>query len=86
MNTSKTETRDPVCGMTVDTATALHAERDGKASTFAASIVGRSFCPPRPAPRWMRSPEAAVASESAANIRKGTRGAGSRPLTNWSRE
>jgi YHS domain-containing protein len=30
MNTSKTEAIDSNCGMTVDPATALHAERDGK--------------------------------------------------------
>ena len=30
MNDSKTETKDPICGMTVDKATALRAERDGK--------------------------------------------------------
>ncbi len=34
MNESKSETKDPVCGMTVDKATALHAERDGKTSYF----------------------------------------------------
>lgn len=34
MNTSKTEAIDPICGMTVDTDTALHAERDGKTSYF----------------------------------------------------
>ncbi|HEY5375668.1 MAG TPA: YHS domain-containing protein [Polyangiaceae bacterium] len=27
-------TKDPICGMTVDPATALHAERDGKTSYF----------------------------------------------------
>jgi len=27
---TKSVTKDPVCGMTVDEATALHAERDGK--------------------------------------------------------
>ena len=30
MNAEKTETKDPVCGMTVDEATALHTQRDGK--------------------------------------------------------
>lgn len=28
MNTTKTEAKDPICGMTVDTATALQVERD----------------------------------------------------------
>ncbi len=27
-------TKDPICGMTVDEATALHAERDGKTFYF----------------------------------------------------
>jgi len=43
-------TKDPICGMTVDEATALRAERDARRSTFAASIVGKSFSP-RPLPR-----------------------------------
>lgn len=30
MQESKSVPKDPVCGMTVDEATALHAERDGK--------------------------------------------------------
>lgn len=31
---SKSATKDPVCGMTVDESTALHAERDGKTFYF----------------------------------------------------
>jgi Cu+-exporting ATPase len=34
MKGSKSETKDPICGMTVDEATALHAERDGKTFYF----------------------------------------------------
>jgi Cu+-exporting ATPase len=34
MKESKTETKDPICGMAVDEATALHAEREGKTSYF----------------------------------------------------
>ncbi len=34
MNQSKSLTKDPICGMTVDEETALHAERDGKTSYF----------------------------------------------------
>jgi len=30
MTETKSVTKDPVCGMTVDEATAIHAERDGK--------------------------------------------------------
>ncbi len=43
MNTTKTEAIDPICGMTVDPATALHAERDGETSYFAASTAARKF-------------------------------------------
>jgi Cu+-exporting ATPase len=32
--TSKPVTKDPVCGMTVDDGTAIHAERDGKTFYF----------------------------------------------------
>jgi Cu+-exporting ATPase len=34
MKESKSVTKDPICGMTVDEATALHAERDGKTFYF----------------------------------------------------
>ena len=34
MKESKTVTKDPICGMAVDEATALHAEREGKTSYF----------------------------------------------------
>jgi YHS domain-containing protein len=34
MEEAKAVTKDPVCGMTVDKATALHAERDGKTFHF----------------------------------------------------
>ncbi len=34
MNESKSATKDPICRMTVDDATALHAERDGKSFYF----------------------------------------------------
>lgn len=30
----KAMTKDPICGMTVDPETALHAERDGKTAYF----------------------------------------------------
>jgi len=35
--------KDPICGMTVDEARALRAERDGQTFYFAASIVGINF-------------------------------------------
>ena len=34
MKESKSMTKDPVCGMAVDEATALHAKRDGKTFYF----------------------------------------------------
>ena len=34
MEASTAVTKDPVCGMTVDPGTALHAERDGHTSYF----------------------------------------------------
>lgn len=43
MNTTKTEAIDPICGMTVDTATALHAERDGKAFYFCSEHCREKF-------------------------------------------
>lgn len=43
MKTSKSETKDPVCGMTVDEATALRAERDGKTSYFCSDRCRQKF-------------------------------------------
>ena len=34
MNESKVTTKDPICGMTVDVATAFHAEHDGQEFYF----------------------------------------------------
>jgi YHS domain-containing protein len=34
MTDLKTATTDPICGMTVDKATALHEERDGRSFSF----------------------------------------------------
>jgi Cu+-exporting ATPase len=34
MKETKSLTKDPICGMTVDEATALHADRDGKTFYF----------------------------------------------------
>lgn len=42
--TDTTETtKDPICGMTVDEATALHAERDGKTFYFCSEHCRRKF-------------------------------------------
>lgn len=43
MNTEKTETKDPVCGMTVDETTALRTERDGKVFYFCSSECQQKF-------------------------------------------
>ena len=43
MNTTKTEAIDPICGMTVDPATALHAERDGKTFYFCSEHCREKF-------------------------------------------
>jgi YHS domain-containing protein len=43
MNESKTVTKDPICGMTVDEATALHAERDGKTFYFCSDHCRQKF-------------------------------------------
>ena len=43
MKTTETEAIDPICGMTVDTATALQAERDGKTSYFCGEHCRQKF-------------------------------------------
>jgi Cu+-exporting ATPase len=43
MKESKSSTKDPICGMTVDVATALHAERDGKTFYFCSDHCRREF-------------------------------------------
>jgi Cu+-exporting ATPase len=40
---SKSVTKDPLCGMTVDEATALHAERDGKTFYFCSDQCRQKF-------------------------------------------
>jgi YHS domain-containing protein len=40
---SKSVTKDPICGMTVDEATALHAEHDGKTSYFCSDHCRQKF-------------------------------------------
>ena len=40
---SKSVTKDPICGMTVDKATALHAERDGKTFYFCSDQCRQKF-------------------------------------------
>jgi len=43
MNDSKTTTKDPICGMTVNNATAIHAERDGKTFYFCGENCRQKF-------------------------------------------
>ena len=60
MKETKTVTKDPVCGMTVDEATALHAERDGKTFYFCSDHCRQKFLStPAGASPW-KSPAAVV--------------------------
>ncbi|MDI6742882.1 MAG: YHS domain-containing protein [Smithella sp.] len=43
MKESKSVTKDPICGMTVDEATALSAERDGKKFYFCSDHCRQKF-------------------------------------------
>jgi len=43
MKESKSMTKDPICGMTVDEASALHAERDGKTFYFCSDRCRQQF-------------------------------------------
>ena len=43
MKKSKSTIKDPICGMTVDKATALHAERDGKIFYFCSYNCRQKF-------------------------------------------
>lgn len=43
MNETKTTSKDPICGMTVDEATALHAERDGETFSFCSDHCRQKF-------------------------------------------
>ena len=43
MTETTNNTKDPICGMTVDKATALHAERDGKTFYFCSDHCRQKF-------------------------------------------
>ena len=43
MSEANAVTKDPVCGMTVDPATAIHVDRDGKRSYFCSERCRRQF-------------------------------------------
>jgi YHS domain-containing protein len=43
LNASTSATKDPICGMTVDQASAIHAERDGKTFYFCGDHCRQKF-------------------------------------------
>mgnify|MGYP000855469501 CR=1 FL=1 len=43
MKESKSATKDPICGMTVDEATAVHTERDGETFYFCSDHCRQKF-------------------------------------------
>ena len=43
MTKTITNTKDPICGMTVDESSALHAERDGKTFYFCSDHCRKTF-------------------------------------------
>jgi YHS domain-containing protein len=43
MKDMKSVTKDPICGMTVDEGTALHAERDGVTAYFCSDHCRQKF-------------------------------------------
>ena len=43
MSETKSVTKDPICGMTVNPSTAIHAERDGKTSYFCSDSCMQKF-------------------------------------------
>jgi Cu+-exporting ATPase len=43
MNEAQSQTKDPICGMAVDEATALHADRDGKTYYFCCNGCRQKF-------------------------------------------
>ena len=43
MKATESVTKDPICGMTVDKATAIHAEREGKTFYFCSDRCRQKF-------------------------------------------
>jgi YHS domain-containing protein len=43
MSETKTQCKDPICGMNVDETSAFHAERDGKMSYFCSDACRQKF-------------------------------------------
>ena len=56
MKSSKTVTRDPVCGMEMDEKTALRAERDGKKFYFCGADCREKFLSTRPGAKTVETP------------------------------
>ncbi len=58
MSPNKLTAKDPICGMHVDKATALHAERDGQTSYFCSDYCRREFLstPTRVVPEHQATP------------------------------
>lgn len=50
MTETPTETKDPVCGMSLDEGMALHAERDGKTYFFCSEHCRQKFLSGEAAP------------------------------------
>jgi len=60
MKESKSVTKDPICGMTMDEATTLHAELDGKTFYFCSDFCRQKFLSTPTVPSWRKSLEAVV--------------------------
>ena len=64
MKETKSMTKDPICGMTVDESSALYAERDGKTFYFCGEHCRKKFCLRQKMPERERYPAVVVAKNS----------------------
>ena len=64
---SKSATKDPICGMTVDQATALHAERDGKTFHFCSDRCKTKFLATPAGAKPNAAPESCCSKRGAAS-------------------
>ena len=62
MNVSNTEAVDPICGMAVDTAAALHTERDGETFYFSSEHRREKFLATSDDTKALERPGVAAAS------------------------
>ncbi len=67
MKETKSVIKDPICGMTVNEATALQAERDGKTFYFCSDQCRQKFLPPPPVIRKRASLDPVVNKDAALN-------------------